>query len=80
MRNICYSRTLFLVYEGSSLPIFIVDDSIPHNEDTSPDTEDGKELPLQLVIVGQPNVGKSTLLNALLQQECVLVGPQAGLI
>ncbi|CAL9101067.1 unnamed protein product [Musa textilis] len=35
--------------------------------------------PLQLAIVGRPNVGKSTLLNALLQEERVLVGPEAGL-
>lgn len=36
-------------------------------------------MPLQLAIVGRPNVGKSTLLNTLLQEERVLVGPEAGL-
>jgi GTP-binding protein EngB required for normal cell division len=36
-------------------------------------------VPLQLAIVGRPNVGKSTLLNTLLQEERVLVGPEAGL-
>ncbi|CAO2840453.1 unnamed protein product [Amaranthus hypochondriacus] len=44
----------------------------------SPESEESK-LPLQLAIVGRPNVGKSTLLNTLLQQERVLVGPEAGL-
>lgn len=36
-------------------------------------------MQLQLAIVGRPNVGKSTLLNTLLQEERVLVGPEAGL-
>lgn len=34
---------------------------------------------MQLAIVGRPNVGKSTLLNTLLQEQRVLVGPEAGL-
>lgn len=46
------------------------------NEDE--DTQDSK-VPLQLAIVGRPNVGKSTLLNTLLQSDRVLVGPEAGL-
>lgn len=79
MCKICHSIMLFPVYEGSSLPIFIVDDFVSHDEDSSPDTSDDKVLPLQLAIVGRPNVGKSTLLNALLQHERVLVGPEAGL-
>ncbi|KAJ1685145.1 hypothetical protein LUZ63_016535 [Rhynchospora breviuscula] len=42
--------------------------------------DSGEEnAPLQLAIVGRPNVGKSTLLNTLLQEERVLVGPEAGL-
>ncbi|XP_050367575.1 uncharacterized protein LOC126785938 [Argentina anserina] len=48
------------------------------SDDSSSEVEDSK-LPLQLAIVGKPNVGKSTLLNTLLQQERVLVGPEAGL-
>ncbi|BFI29491.1 GTPase [Marchantia polymorpha subsp. ruderalis] len=36
-------------------------------------------MPMQLAIAGRPNVGKSTLVNALLREERVLTGPEPGL-
>jgi GTP-binding protein len=46
----------------------------------TPVEDDGEtDRPLKLAIVGRPNAGKSTLLNRLLGEERMLVGPEPGL-
>jgi GTPase len=40
--------------------------------------EDGT-YPLRIAVVGRPNVGKSTLVNALLGEERMITGPEAGI-
>jgi GTPase len=37
------------------------------------------ERPIQIAIVGRPNAGKSTLVNALIGEDRLLVGPEAGI-
>jgi GTP-binding protein len=53
-------------------------ESLGLSEDDS-DTQDTADKPLQLAILGRQNVGKSTLVNALLQQQRVISGATPGL-
>lgn len=54
---------------------------LPFEKEEEPEqaAEKNEEKPIQLAIVGRPNVGKSTLVNALLNDERMLTGPEAGL-
>ena len=48
-------------------------------EEPEADERDDPGRPLRLAIIGRPNAGKSTLLNALLGEERMITGPEPGL-
>ncbi len=52
---------------------------VSDENDEAEDIDALKKKPIQIAIVGRPNVGKSTLVNALLNDERMLTGPEAGL-
>jgi len=60
----------------------IAANALPEEEvDESPEAEAARRAaePLKLAIVGRPNAGKSTLINKLIGESRLVVGPEAGI-
>jgi GTP-binding protein len=48
-------------------------------EESPSEEEPAADRPMRLAVIGRPNAGKSTLVNALLGEERMLTGPEAGI-
>ena len=67
--------------EGMESLYDVIAPLVPETETISAEETAEEELtrPLRLAIIGQPNAGKSTLVNTMLGEERMLTGPEAGI-
>ena len=65
--------------EVPDLPEIEIEVHEGEEESTQIYAEVDRSKPVQIAVVGRPNVGKSTLVNALFGEERMITGPQAGL-
>jgi len=64
---------------AAALGLEPLEDERDSDEAASDDEAAARKRPLRVAIVGRPNAGKSTLVNALLGEERMITGPEPGL-
>ena len=81
-----YNEGMIDLYEALAAVLPKAVDTPPDDLDVAPafgEDEDGTEFdptkPLRIAVVGRPNAGKSTLLNAILGEDRLLTGPEPGI-
>lgn len=75
-------RTLGLKWKRPARARIKGRDDEPGQTETGPEgvsEEPGPTRPIRVAIVGRPNAGKSTLVNAILGEERMITGPEPGL-
>lgn len=55
------------------------EEAVKNAETPDDDHGEAEGRPLQIAVVGRPNAGKSTLVNQILGEDRLLVGPEAGI-
>jgi GTP-binding protein len=67
------------IVEALALEMDAADASEAADTQAETEEEDDPARPIKVAIVGRPNAGKSTLVNALLGEERMITGPEPGL-